>query len=259
MTAIDEKPFFPPPNSEPGEEKPLLFASDFHLSADRRPELIDLFRAFLDACASRAGHLYLLGDLFDFWVGSLTATQEALQPAFDSMRRLARAGTGITLMPGNRDFLLRERDARRMGARLARDPLGLTAGSRRILLTHGDIFCTHDRRYQRMKRILRNPLTRLLAGGLPDQVLLKMALRLRSHSAQVKRRKTEKELSLDEESAQSFIEKGFTDIVCGHFHQPQIRKLASDATLVTLSDWSRQGGHYAELHQGGLKLKLFSR
>jgi UDP-2,3-diacylglucosamine hydrolase len=134
----------------------------------------------------------------------------------------------------------------------------LQVGGERILLTHGDIFCTFDRNYQRMKKVLRNPITILLARCIPDRLARTLAGRLRRHSSRVVLHKSKREVSLDRSSIQPFISKGFTSIICGHIHRSGDESLPQGGRLITLSDWNESGGAYAEYLNGELNLKAFT-
>lgn len=235
-----------------------LFTSDVHLSPHAGEKRMQTFRNFLAEKAEDADALYILGDLFDYWTGGAMLREDGLLPLFDSMKALSAAGTAIILLPGNRDFLVRSGEAGRMGAELAPgETLEVELGGLRIFLTHGDIFCTFDKAYQRMKRVLRNPVTLGMIRAIPDSLRNSMARRLRSHSSHVKRQKTEKETSLDLDSVQGVISKGFNAVICGHVHRFGDEELAGGGRLLTLSDWQEDSGSYAELTDEGLVLKSF--
>ena len=120
-----------------------LFISDLHLSEDR-PQANERFFRFVEHDAAGADALYVLGDLFEYWIGDedLETPFNAVVAAF--LRRLADAGTRVQVMHGNRDFLLGERFARASGATLLADPSVIDG----TLLMHGDTLCTDDHDYQ---------------------------------------------------------------------------------------------------------------
>ena len=144
----------------------ILFASDIHLSPTGDPGIVPVFTRFLDRCAKGAERLYILGDLFDYWTGKRQFDEEKLAPAIRAIRNVAEAGTSITLLPGNRDFLLSPSAARHLGAKMGGEVVEVEAQGLKLFLTHGDRFCTIDVRYKRMKKVLRNPAFLFLARQL---------------------------------------------------------------------------------------------
>ncbi len=133
----------------------LLFASDVHLSSER-PRAVQRFHAFLEQEATRARALYILGDLFDLWLGD-DAADAFQQQQIQALRRLADSGTDLYLMHGNRDFLIGEDFGRAAGAVLLDDPHRLELGEQSALLMHGDTLCTRDHDYLAFRKIVRDP------------------------------------------------------------------------------------------------------
>lgn len=133
-----------------------LFISDLHLSSER-PTTIDLFLRFLRKRATRADTLYILGDLFDAWIGDDDDTP-ALQKVRTGLRELTAARTRCFFIHGNRDFLIGRDFARDTGITLLKDPAVVRLDGERVLLMHGDLLCTDDMAYQRFRRRIRNPI-----------------------------------------------------------------------------------------------------
>src|ERR1051326_6054514 len=98
-----------------------LFISDLHLCAER-PAITELFLTFLDTEAPRAQALYILGDLFEFWIGDEATEQDEFRPAIAGLRKLTSRGVPVYVMHGNRDFLMGSAFERASGARLLTDP-----------------------------------------------------------------------------------------------------------------------------------------
>lgn len=236
----------------------ILFASDIHLSPTGDEWVVPVFARFLERCAKEAKSLYILGDLFDYWAGRRQLDDARIAPVIRAMRNLAEAGVAITLLPGNRDFLMSRSQARRLGAVMEGEVVELEAQGLKLFLTHGDLFCTFDVRYQRMKKVLRNPAFLFLARLIPSSLALAAARRLRKHSSRVKRLKSAHETSLDKSYIQRIAQKGFDAIICGHVHAAAVDDLEGGGRLITLADWNSEGGSYARLRNGDLSLQFFS-
>lgn len=196
-----------------------LAIADLHLDAaasDVQPS----FASFLRAAAGRP-ELWILGDLFDAWVGPAHARLAGARRTIEALRRLRDGGTRLRLVPGNRDFLLDAAFTEASGVEicaagiLARDPRGATT-----LFVHGDELCTLDRGYQRLKRVVRSPLVRGLAPRLPDAVGLWAARRLRSASrAAVAAKPAEHKQQQASEVLALAGACGADSLVCGHAHR----------------------------------------
>ncbi len=132
-----------------------LFASDLHLDSEA-PWAIDAFLAFLDGPARSADALYLLGDLFEVWVGDDDDNPDNAR-ACAGLARLTSSGVAVYAIHGNRDFLLGETFARRTGVKLLPDPVLIDLYGEPTLLSHGDVFCTEDTSYQELRSIVRKP------------------------------------------------------------------------------------------------------
>ena len=137
------------------------FASDLHLDPST-PEIAARFLRFLAGPVQGARSLFLLGDLFEAWIGD-DDPEPAHREVIAALAALAAAGTLVYVMRGNRDFMLGERFCREAGAILLDDPAILTVAGERIVLSHGDGLCVDDRAYQRLRALVRDPRP---AGGL---------------------------------------------------------------------------------------------
>src|SRR6266566_8116473 len=120
-----------------------LFISDLHLCAER-PVITALFLEFLKTEARQAQALYILGDLFEFWIGDETIQDDEFRPAIEGLRALAASGVPLFVMAGNRDFLMSAGFERATGCRLLPDPTRIELYGTPVLLTHGDSLCTRD-------------------------------------------------------------------------------------------------------------------
>ncbi|VVD93339.1 UDP-2,3-diacylglucosamine hydrolase [Pandoraea cepalis] len=185
----------------PRGDGPALFISDLHLSP-ALPRTVQVFEDFLRGPAREASVLFILGDLFEYWIGddmldvatlTDTRTEAATRPpeplgAFArrmtaAMAELSASGVPIAVMRGNRDFLLGERFARAAGAILLDDPCVFSFLGQALVLSHGDQLCTDDVGYQRFRRVAHSPLGKALFLTLPLRLRMAIANRIRRRSA----------------------------------------------------------------------------
>src|SRR5579864_3033183 len=154
-----------------------LFISDIHLSATR-PDITDFFLRFLQGPAMQADAVYILGDLFEAWIGDDEQT-ELHRTIADALHTVTRVGVPIYFMHGNRDFLLGQEFADLAGCTLLPDPIVINLYDTPTLLTHGDLLCTDDKSYLRYRYWVRKTLCQRLFLGLPLQWRQAIAERLR--------------------------------------------------------------------------------
>lgn len=221
----------------------ILLVSDLHLEP-QRPDLVRAFLHFLQNRARGVEALYILGDLFEAWIGD-DAMGPFEQEIATALRQLADSGTAIYLMHGNRDFLIGKAFCRQAGCQLLPDRHIADFQGRRVLLMHGDTLCTRDEGYQKLRRILRNPLTLFVLRHLPLASRQKLARKLRNESRQQTRAKamditdvTEAEVEREMRAAR------VTTLIHGHTHRPARHELLLDgqpAERIVLGDWDRRG------------------
>ena len=132
-----------------------IFISDLHIDASR-PSIIGQFLDFLQSEARSAAALYILGDLFESWIGD-DAPDPAQAAAIAGLRTLTSSGVPCFVMHGNRDFLMSRQFCDTSGAQLLPDPLIVTLYGEPVLVMHGDALCTDDRAYQRLRATVRDP------------------------------------------------------------------------------------------------------
>jgi UDP-2,3-diacylglucosamine hydrolase len=237
--------------------EPLLFASDVHLEPEDGGKAA-LFEGFLEHAARRGGALYLLGDLFDFWVGPKQLRLPGHGPVLDALARTS-ARIPVTLVPGNRDFHLDAAFTARCGVRVAGDPHPVRIGDRRALLTHGDLLCARDRSYRRSRAILRSAPFRWLIRAAPFRLTYFLAGGYRSHSARAVRQRPVEARDLCYEQVWETFREGWDVILCGHVHRGRKLEVSVDGRareLYTLGDWSASGS-YVEYREGAFRLLPF--
>ena len=132
-----------------------LLISDLHLDPGA-PVIARQLLEFLETEARDARALYILGDLFEAWLGD-DDPDPAVREIVTALRRLTDGGVPCYFMHGNRDFLVGQRFAAETGCKLLRDGTIVDLHGERVMLMHGDVLCTADTSYQRLRRILRNP------------------------------------------------------------------------------------------------------
>ena len=154
---------------------PTLFISDLHLSADR-PELVEALHALLRGPARGAAAVYVLGDLFDSWVGDDQLRQPIAAGVAAEFAALAASGTPVHFQRGNRDFVLGERFATAAGGSLLADEVVLDLYGKPTLIMHGDQLCTDDVAYQRFRAFWRDPVHQRRTLALPYFVRQGLAL-----------------------------------------------------------------------------------
>lgn len=219
-----------------------LITCDLHLDGSARRE--SGLRRLLDECAVRRADLILLGDVFHFWFGRKQLRSPVHRRELDLLRRATARGCSITVVPGNRDFLLDGEFTQRSGVVVAAETASLVLGGVRIHLSHGDLFSTLDTRYQRMRRVLRSGMVVFLAHHLPAWLVGRFAAGLRRHSARVVRAKPPAVLEPDFELVERVIAAGHDAVVCGHFHRPRDVTLPPErggGRLVVLEPYEERG------------------
>lgn len=212
-----------------------LFISDCHLDAGR-PEVSQVLIRFLGQQAGKASRLYILGDLFEVWLGD-DDPASGLESAITALTGLASA-IPVYFMAGNRDFLLGERFAARVGLTLLEEPEYLQLGENRAVLIHGDTLCTDDHDYQTFRAQVRSPAwqAEFLAKPLPERQ--RIAARLRGDSTAAMAQKSSQIMDVNQQAVQAcFAEHDVDTIVHGHTHRPAVHRYARDRTRYVLGDW----------------------
>ncbi len=227
-----------------------LFISDLHLDASR-PEVTELFGRFLRDEARRADALYILGDLFEAWVGD-DDTSEVGAFVAAHLREVADAGVPVFFIRGNRDFLVGAEYAQRAGFRIRPDPAVLMLYGKPTLLMHGDLLCTDDIAYQQFRAQTRNPAWQ--AQFLAQPLAARLACAAQARATSMAR---QKELKGDDRTqvetitdvAPATVEAtlaryGIDTLIHGHTHRPAIHELSVGSHAcrrIVLGDWYEQG------------------
>lgn len=220
-------------------EAPVVVVGDIHLGPGD-PQVQAAFLAFLRSLHGRAAHLVLLGDVFDAWVGDAQRHARDVAEVLQALRDLAASGTRLCFQPGNRDFLFRGAE----GLELTRWPDVVRAawGPRRVLLTHGDLLCTADVGYLRLRKVLRSRVFLGLARSVPHAVRQGFGRLLRGASRRKTRRAPRAAMGLDYAAARDWLEGFGADVlIAGHVHTGVHHRLPGTPPreILVLRDWER--------------------
>lgn len=220
-----------------------LFISDLHLD-ECRPEVTDCFLHFLAGKAREVRSLYILGDLFEAWVGD-DAVDEHQRQIIDGLRAYTDAGHDCSLIHGNRDMLIGQRFVTETGIRLLNEPAIISLGDTRAILLHGDRLCTADAGYQRFRQIVRNPVVQKLFLSLPVSIRRRLARWLRTRSGQHTVRKSPEITDVTQTAVEALMRQHQVRLIIhGHTHRPAIHDFTLDgapARRIVLGDWYTQG------------------
>lgn len=223
-----------------------LFVSDLHLAA-QRPELAEAFLAFLGGPARQASAVYVLGDLFDAWIGDDDLDQPEWQPVFDGLRKLSDSGVALSIQHGNRDFLLGPAFAARCRARLMPEVEIATIENQPTLLLHGDQLCTDDRAYLAWRKEARNPAWQARFLALPLEERRQLAADLRATSMLEKAAKPMAIMDVNEAAVNAALRAAAcTRMIHGHTHRPGRHEHSVDGRCCerwVLADWRLPGGY----------------
>jgi len=217
-----------------------LFISDLHLDPER-PDITARFRAFVEGEARRAERLFILGDLFESWVGDDEDSALA-ETVATSLRALANAGTHCFFMIGNRDFLLGEAFCSRAGMQILTEPHQELIDGVDTVLLHGDALCTDDHSYQAFRRMVRDPEWQrtFLAKPIDERRRLARAARMQSQRHTSAASETIMDVNADAVRA-LFAHSHARRIIHGHTHRPHYHAPGTAHERIVLGDWYSQG------------------
>ena len=220
-----------------------LFISDLHLDASR-PEAIEAFEALLANEACKAERLYILGDLFESWIGDDQPGDVGLR-VIKGLQKLHQSNTSCYFISGNRDFLIRNDFATAAGMHLLPDCALTEINGERTLMLHGDLLCTDDSRYLRFRKVVRSSLFQALFLALPARIREKIASNARDKSQLENAEKQPEIMDVSQRAVEQIMELyDIRTMVHGHTHRPAIHQFKlgnANATRIVLGDWYEQG------------------
>jgi UDP-2,3-diacylglucosamine hydrolase len=233
---------------------PTLFISDLHLSA-ARPKLVEAFLVFARNVARGATTLYVLGDLFDAWIGDDQLKEPFAASVADALASLTAGGTAIYMQRGNRDFLLGERFTLKTGATLLPDMVVHDVAGTPTLLLHGDLLCTDDHAYQRYRARMFDPARQRRLLALPYIARQGIAAYLRWRSRRATAGKPEFIMDVNSAAvADAFRAHAVLRMIHGHTHRPARHEHRVDGAVGerwVLPDW-RDRACYIDVDASGV-------
>ncbi len=226
----------------------IFFASDVHLASDT-PAITARFLSFLERARREAQSVYLLGDIFESWVGDEDLGLKAYQPVFQALKETVQAGVAVYFMAGNRDFMVSDHVLAELGLIRLEDPYILSTNTWQFVLSHGDLYCTGDVPYQKFRARVRDPQTQARFLRLPYWLRRSIATWLRWRS---KGRRYDAQTQMMTDVSQGTVEDearryGYATLIHGHTHRPATHDLFVDGIHVerwVMADWSADRGEY---------------
>lgn len=215
------------------------FISDLHLSA-ARPPMVAAFLSFIQGPAQGAEALYMLGDLFDQWLGDDDDTPPHPE-IIGSLAQLTAAGVPVAVVRGNHDFLLGPDFERQTGCRLLADPSLIDVQGTRVLIMHGDTLCTDDREYQALRAQVRDPQNQQRFLALPLAARSAQAARLRANSRERTQLKPQEIMDVNPDAVTQVLRAHDVQyLIHGHTHRPAVHHHdieGKPAQRIVLGDW----------------------
>lgn len=236
-----------------------LFISDLHLDP-ARPDISARFFTFLSSKATNVEALYILGDLFEAWIGD-DDPEPQKRKVIDALKATSDRGVACFFTHGNRDFLIGKRFEQETGCALLDDPTVISLYGDRVLVMHGDLLCTDDVAYQAFRRTVRDPhwQRQFLAMSVDDRIAY--AERAREGSRQHIERAANEIMDVNQGTVDRFMAKYDVDLLLhGHTHRPAIHHFMLDRrerTRIVLGDWYEQGS-FVWWDEGGFKLEALT-
>ena len=235
-----------------------IFVSDLHLSPER-PHINQVFFDFAARIAARAESVFILGDLFEYWVGDDDLADPFNASVADALAGLTGKRVKLRLMQGNRDVLLGEAFARRCGAKLIIDPTVLDLHGTKTLVMHGDTLCTDDVKYQKFRSFARNPVYQRLLLCLPLALRRALIRRMRAGSEKHKQGTSAEIMDVAQATVERVLrEHGYPRLIHGHTHRPARHLDMVDGHRCerwVLNDWYQRGG-YLHCDSSGCRAEL---
>lgn len=219
------------------------FIADLHL-AQNRPDITACFLSFLQNDAPKAEILYILGDLFEYWVGDDDDSSFILEIS-QAIKKLSKLGCKIYFIHGNRDFLLGKQFAKQSGMELLPEITLIDLYGKPVVIMHGDTLCTRDVGYQKFRKKSRSWWWQAIIKSLPLSVRRKIANNYRDQSASATAMKSQDIMDVTENEVVDCLSQYQSQLMIhGHTHRPDIHDIVVSnqaAQRIVLGDWYEQG------------------
>jgi UDP-2,3-diacylglucosamine hydrolase len=216
----------------------ILFISDLHLSP-ANPELLSLVNEFLNQQHNKYNAIYLLGDIFNTWLGDDIVPDE-YQVFVKTLSDLSKQDTELFLMVGNRDFMMGKHFAKQCGAKLISDPTIIQLDNHKAIVMHGDTLCTDDKSYQRFRLWSRNKLLQWLFLLLPVKFRQNISDKIKQKSREQKQYKSAMIMDVNKAEVEKVMQQYNCQLLIhGHTHRPDIHEQVNGHRIV-LGDWQNE-------------------
>jgi UDP-2,3-diacylglucosamine hydrolase len=233
----------------------ILFISDLHLSPER-PEVTRAFLGFLESQAASAKALFVLGDLFEAWIGDDDTCPIGIEVT-KAFKQLTDKGVALFIQHGNRDFFIGKRFCKATGAILLADEHLVEYMDDTVLAMHGDTLCTDDVDYIRFRKRIRHPISQFLLLSLPLKYRQKLASGMRAKSKAANANKPSAIMDVNAQAVDSVMSNHqVKTLIHGHTHRPD-RHQHSHGERIVLGDWHDKGW-YVIWDNNGLELQSFA-
>ena len=220
-----------------------LFISDLHLTPTR-PDITDCFTRFMREEAIKADALYILGDLFEFWIGDNDNSpfSRSIKTEF---KTLTDKGIPCYFIHGNRDFLLGKRFSKQTGVVLLNEVSVIDLYGTKAVVLHGDTLCTDDHKYQAYREKVHQPWLQWIFNRLPMFIKKKIVSKVQGDIGEDKKEKSLEIMDVNQSEVEKLLEETETKIMIhGHTHKPDIHNFSTtdgSKTRIVLGDWYEQG------------------
>jgi UDP-2,3-diacylglucosamine hydrolase len=253
--------------------KYTIFISDTHLGNIEDGNIAQVIINCLKLYENELDSLYLLGDIFNVWVGDEQKSQPEIQNFLNYIISLSAKNIKVFIMHGNRDFLMGEDLCKHLNAKLLQDPYLIDINNKKVLLTHGDLLCTDDKPYQRLRKIVHNKIIQNLFLALAYKLRYGIAIYMRKlsmrkhlkniqqntkHKYKQEYKYKDKELDINLNELEAWYQTHkFDTVIHGHTHKTALYAYDNYNRMV-LSDWHEDGGTYAIFDGNNIYLKKYS-
>lgn len=217
-----------------------LFIADLHLS-ENHPQISTAFFNFLQQETENVQALYILGDLFEVWIGDDEHTPLMDEVALKLSTYAAQNNIQLYYIHGNRDFMIGKKYARQSLMQLLPEHFEIDLYGKKTLILHGDTLCLADKNYQKMRAIIHNPVLQFIFNLLPLFLRKKIGWKIRAASQSKKAGKKREIMGVTEEEVQRLMEKhGVQTLIHGHTHQVACHEIlikGQPAQRYDVGDW----------------------